>query len=515
VPRRAALLVAAYALLPFAGFLNANREEGVEAVQLLPYVAAAFIVPAAVVVAINQWKGARAAERASVVAAAGLFVFFGFDDLLSVLARMGVSSFRLEIWAGVFVVASAAAYVLGRHELVASYVLVVGVALVVLPLGQYASYRLTSTSSLARSTDTLSRPAPSRVASVPNVYFFVLDAYGRADQLEAELGFDNRGFTRALEHRGFYVADHAYSSYPLTQYSISSTLDMRYLVTREDDIGSGPERFYRSLRGENETVRRFRQLGYRYVVAPPGVWSGTACADTEDLCVEPIKGPGVLGGLREIDWAVMSLTPVGEAARRWVPGGLAGPYNEPENVLDAIAEARIKEPFFLFSHMLNPHPPYRYRSDCVTKDETGGDMNHAGSKADYLENLRCANRLMLAAVDRIIREDPDAIVVVQGDHGPAFGVDWGRHPSKWSPGQIRERFSTLSAMYVPDRCRARLHEAMPVVNTFPRVFGCIERDAAELLPPRAFVTAREGRSVAEVPEETLRGLGTDVAAVRP
>jgi hypothetical protein len=44
-------------------------------------------------------------------------------------------------------------------------------------------------------------------AIAPDIYFIILDGYGRQDLLRAKFDYDNSEFIRGLEQRGFYVAD--------------------------------------------------------------------------------------------------------------------------------------------------------------------------------------------------------------------------------------------------------------------------------------------------------------------
>lgn len=69
--------------------------------------------------------------------------------------------------------------------------------------------------------------APVQGAGGPDIYYIVLDGYGRADVLEELYGHDNGPFLDGLRDRGFYVADEAYSNYAVTPLSLAGTLNMR------------------------------------------------------------------------------------------------------------------------------------------------------------------------------------------------------------------------------------------------------------------------------------------------
>ncbi len=68
----------------------------------------------------------------------------------------------------------------------------------------------------------------------PDVYFFLLDSYGRSDLLYTAYGFDNSAFESQLQERGFYIASCSQSNYVRTEISLGSSLNMAYLQGLDD-----------------------------------------------------------------------------------------------------------------------------------------------------------------------------------------------------------------------------------------------------------------------------------------
>ena len=66
-------------------------------------------------------------------------------------------------------------------------------------------------------------------ANPPDIYYIILDGYGRADVLQEIYNHDNTSFTSALTERGFYVGDESQSNYLRTSLSITSALNMEYI----------------------------------------------------------------------------------------------------------------------------------------------------------------------------------------------------------------------------------------------------------------------------------------------
>jgi hypothetical protein len=196
----------------------------------------------------------------------------------------------------------------------------------------------------------------------PNIYWIVLDGYPRQDVLREEFGFDNSDFIHFLTSLGFSVLDQSRSNFPATINSISSTLNMDYTIRPN---GEGIEPFpmrdmYPIVRGQSRTVSRLKAAGYHYVHFENGYDYLTECGAAEPRCVR-----GNLG-LDELDTAILSNTPVIDLIVDWEK--LKGRFYEAPfawggvaDLTDKIDEIRkTPSPFFVYAHVLAPHPPIRF-----------------------------------------------------------------------------------------------------------------------------------------------------------
>ena len=68
----------------------------------------------------------------------------------------------------------------------------------------------------------------------PDIYYIILDSYGRTDLLASNLKYDNSAFISDLTKMGFYVADCSQSNYPRTDVSLGSSLNLDYLQNLND-----------------------------------------------------------------------------------------------------------------------------------------------------------------------------------------------------------------------------------------------------------------------------------------
>ena len=498
---RPVLTVALFSVLPFAVFLNTNRAD-LDPDAGLGLYALTLLVPGLVALVITgRLRGPVARERAAVIFAAAAFVLFQFQlaHSMAELAGLEGDPAAVAIWLALFAAAVILAIRLSRHALAWSYAVLAGALLLALPVVEYTIFRATTAAPDLNAGDTPveSSSPPERS---PDVYFFLLDGYGRADQLEQTIGFDNARFLEALTRRNFQIHDEAVAAYPVTFLSLASTLSMDYPAVPGELEDHTP--FLDAVEGDNEVVEAFHRLGYEFAFATD--YSSFDCGEQVDLCIEPPAGEveGV-GGEREV--AILGATPFATVlpALGIHVSPLRG-YLSPEDVVDEVTTARSGKPLFTYAHLLTPHPPYRYLEGCALRDDlTAPEIDYWGDAAgeggeQYRQAIECVNRSLLRAIDEIEAEDPDAIIVIQGDHGPKFGIEFHRPLSDWSQPQLDARFAIMNAQRLPASCAPESARADLAVNTFRMILGCIGGERVPLLHPRELMIDLEAGEVEQV-----------------
>ena len=110
----------------------------------------------------------------------------------------------------------------------------------------------------------------------------------------------------------------------------------------------------------------------------------------------------------------------------------------------------------------------------------------------YRDQITCLNAEVLQVIDRIVAVDPEAVIIVQGDHGSSFGVNFHLPPGAWTDAALAERLAPFNAIRLPPRCQDDERyaiEGQPLVNTFRILFACLEGTEPELLEPRAYLSS--------------------------
>lgn len=319
-----------------------------------------------------------------------------------------------------------------------------------------------------RATPPLTRGDPEH----PDVYYIIFDGYGRQDVLEHQYAWDNEPFLAELEARGFYVARESYANYPTTHFSLGSSLNMRYL---DDELETGTQRaVYFDLVRKAEVAARFRDLGYRYVLVA-SIWGGTNGSPIAD----DVMGLSADFG-NEFHAGLLDLT----VAADLLPGISVGDVHLAAfDALESVAS--MDAPTFTLAHVVLPHPPYVLDRDGRIIDRASalrGTWHGEEAKRGYVEQVRFVNRRIVEILDRILERSDDAIIIIQGDHGP-FAPDLRREGLL----QVESaRLGILNAYRVPAQIRSKLYPSISPVNSFRVLFTGLGRDDLELLPERHF-----------------------------
>ena len=348
-------------------------------------------------------------------------------------------------------------------------------------------------------------PTASAAASVdaardrPDVYFLVFDRYAGSETLERIYGFDNGPFLRALEERGFTVADDSWSSYFRTAPSLLSTLTMEYLdgevYRQEDEDPPTMAPIHRRLQGRLAVPATFKALGYEYIHI--GSWWNPTSRNVDADASINYESNSEFGSALVTTTALSLLHPPEQTDEE--PETLDRPelvrrhtLFELDRIEDAVHRAG---PTFVFAHLMLPHPPYVFREDgsMTTADE----RRTVPPKELYRDQLRWTNQRILDFVDEALDvpagEEP--VIILQADEGP-YPPRFSRHPRAFdwledaTPEEILQKHGILNAMHLPgiDAEGAGVHDRMSPVNTFRIVFN--EYFGADLppLPDRVYLT---------------------------
>jgi hypothetical protein len=157
------------------------------------------------------------------------------------------------------------------------YLNIISVALFLFPLGQIVFFQIQSAGKTGVQNTVESLPAGGGIANssetLPDIYYIILDEYGRSDALREFLDYDNSEFIEYLQVKGFYVADASSTNYAITLQSLASSLNSDYLdaYTSPDpkDDAANTRQLTEMVR-QNHAVDTFKNAGYQFVSLASG-----------------------------------------------------------------------------------------------------------------------------------------------------------------------------------------------------------------------------------------------------
>jgi len=351
----------------------------------------------------------------------------------------------------------------------------------------------------------------------PNIIQIVLDAYSRQDVLADLYQFDNTPFLDRLRGLGFAVADRATSPYNQTLLVMSSIFSGTMLEGSERLNSAAEVRdTLRDSIEHNPVMGTLSRLGYQ-----------TAAIDVR---YDPVR-MDFLDHLLSANTVTNFETAVFQRTSLYLvtySRGFVSPSITPE-VFSTPYERELVSPFFLYVHLLAPHPPFDVNRHGEVIMQEGGprgllDGNHfTDNKADrreiyrhgYVEKLKFANQGILSMVKRIISEaDVPTIIIIHGDHGGGLHLNH----NKMADTCIQERYFPLLAVYASDnRLQRSLPDDLNLTNLYRLVFNTYFGTEMPLLPNRSVFAGwkNPGQQQTVPPERLAAQPGLCIPTARP
>jgi hypothetical protein len=322
-----------------------------------------------------------------------------------------------------------------------------------------------------------------------NVYYILIDAYAGRAGLKQVTGYDNTPFYTDLAKRGFVDVSTEHSNYLRTVLTLGGIFALDYPQTDDPRSWGSTRLTYPEIFDASTPpalIRRLHAAGYEgWHSATP--WGG--CAHRYLKCL----GDEFVLETDYVTRTFLAPTPLGRPIE-YLSATTDDAFLSIETRLPIIEKAG--KPLFVFAHLMDAHPPFRYNVNCGRKWVRQEDWNgwHKGLEHEYVDAVKCVNKRVEQLVDFLISGNPNSIIVLQGDHGSAFTVEWEKPMAEWTHASIAERSSYLNVVRAPADCQQWLDHPLGQINTSRFVIACIEGRPPEYLPERTYMTTySEGR----------------------
>ena len=295
---------------------------------------------------------------------------------------------------------------------------------------------------------------PGASAEKPNVYHIILDEYTDNEILTKKFGYNNEKFLEFLNNNGFYMHDKLFSTFGGTVKELNVILNMEYpkkLRWMSED--------YESL-NNNKVMSIFSNQDYSVIETNSMMrWKNFSDVDTK-LCydtnfinsefLDQVLGKSIIRYFLE---------KYQQDTRR----------DTVRCTFDVLNEITLKTdgPKYVFSHVYVPHPPFLFgpNGENVIPDrrEISGLQSWENPQG-YVNQLIYATNEITVVIKNIVKNDPNAIIIVQGDTGTLTGTNISKKTMK----EIYQAHSILYAVRIPD---VEDSDYMIPVNTYRIIFN--------------------------------------------
>lgn len=267
----------------------------------------------------------------------------------------------------------------------------------------------------------------------PNIYHIVLDGYTSSSALLQDFKFDNSGFENSLHEMGFVIPEQTISNYDETVSSLATALNMNWVENLIDVTQEDPNRLRLIDSLVNSKTRMILEdMGYQtFAFENEFRWALWTNADFYET---PRNRNILLGSLNPYELIFLDNS-IGRLVRNYDQSIFdnmienSGAVNLDKVVEQSYILERLPElpdyitPKFVFAHLTTTHVPFVFDIDGsempLENQGSNRNTNFEDSKIreGYINSIQFTNQRIIQIVSEIIRKDPNAIIIIQGDHG--------------------------------------------------------------------------------------------------
>ena len=300
------------------------------------------------------------------------------------------------------------------------------------------------------------------IYNTPDVYYIILDEYGGHETMKY-LNYDNSQFYEFLKEKKFIIPEKSTGNYPISQFSIASSLNMEYLSDLSNSVGKNSKSYLpvKEMLYNNPVMKNFKSLEYDIVIVESELIPPENFVLVDDIICHNEKMDSML---------------LDTVARASMIGYFVERYDEEEKrnqIKCAFSEIKTignnkDKPIFAFIHILLPHPPNIFGPN--GESIIPGNLISSeiwDEKIAYIDQVKFANKEITKVIEKILDKNEKSIIILQGDHGSGFDIDW-ENPDE---SMMLQRLSILNAYYAPEISENQFHENITPVNSFRIIFN--------------------------------------------
>lgn len=325
-------------------------------------------------------------------------------------------------------------------------------------------------------------PTAAPAATKPDIYYLVFDRYASQKTLSDQLSFSNAPLLDYLAASGFTTNNAAYSNYPYTGISVSSTLAANYTKDQVAPFVNqevNQHTLFHNLNRTSPVIRALKQAGYKYysIGSTYGATNQAPLADVDYAAQHAItiynRHFKRLRGVESSQFlqSLYAMFAPAAAPPWWPFRGAEVQAVEYDRVqfltLDELASDPHPGGRFILAHILVPHEPYFFNGDGSLSTFQTVDSVGKPIKQKYLGQVEFVNNQIKPILEKINKlSDGQSVVLLNADEGPypsrlnstfenptgavadAENIP-GDDMRKWSDDWLQMKYGILQAAHIP------------------------------------------------------------------
>lgn len=313
----------------------------------------------------------------------------------------------------------------------------------------------------------------------PDIFFLIYDSYTSNRVLIDRFGYSNTSLDSFLISNNFQIAKNARSNYYLTPVSLAATLNLNYLPNIRKYANQNDLILLSGLKNidKNHLFTFLKKESYQIINItvfsvdnqhPPQLIHYAGSKDRDLILMRTLENTSIKPLLNRLFKKNLRFSDDPKAQQL---------LNHIDLVNSSLTEKAVspnQKPRFFFIYIAPPHSPYIFKKDGSIRKSI---INDPTDQNAYLEQLIATNNHIKMTVTRIRKQNPNAIIIIQGDHGFRFFPDSNNR---------RDAFGVLHAVCFPGKEYTTPHDSMTSVNTFRIVLNTYFHQNMPLLPDSTF-----------------------------
>ena len=447
--------------------------------------------------------------KSGLLVSVGLILFFSYSHFVRTASQIGIDVSTLPFshttyavpFYGIMLIVGVFTIIKIKKRLkdVTVFANIIGIVIIVMLLPNVVSYSLENSN-----LDTINNEMDYRILhepelnEKPNIYYIILDEYTSDEILSEIYNYDNQDVLSKLSQRGFHIPTNSHTNYVTSPLAISANLNMSYFNDGKiNPTLDNRNEFYNN----NQIMQILKSMDYTIInmsldYGYPEIADHHLCAPS--MFVNQFHNTLIDGSL----WHPFSkyFVTAGDPQRDRVNCK----FSELSNL-----EESFNSPFFVFAHIMSPHPPYLFgpNGESLNPEFLAIGADSWNNKSGYVNQLQYINKKIIETVDKILQESDSApVIIIQGDHGTPTQLGGGG--LRWTninDESIIERTSIFNAYYLPNVNSEIIYEGITPVNSFRIVLNNYLNGDYELLEDKVyFSTYQDMLNFRDVTKITLK-----------